>query len=62
MKMPYYPYFFTLKCHLRVKIPEIFPRSLRSLRIFKSASMFSQEAYRLTPQFLIFNLKDSLFG
>ena len=53
MKMPYYPYFFTLKCHLRVKNPEIFPRS---------DSMFIQGARRLTPQFLMFSLKVSLFG
>ena len=62
MKMPYYPYFFTLKCHLRVKIPEIFPRSLHSLGFYKLTSMFSQGAYHLTPQFLMFNLKVSLFG
>ena len=24
MKMPYYPYFFTLKCHLCVKIQKFF--------------------------------------
>ena len=28
MKMPSYPYFFTLKCHLRIKIQNFFPRSL----------------------------------
>ena len=24
LKMPYYPYFFTVKCHLRVKIQKYF--------------------------------------
>ena len=26
LKMPYYLYFFTLKCHFRDKNPELFPR------------------------------------
>ena len=49
--MPYYPYFFTLKCHLRVKIQNFFPRSLRLFGFYKITSMFIQGARRLTPQF-----------
>ena len=58
MKMPYY--FFTLKCDLRVKNPEFFPRSLPSLGYYKWTLMFIQGARRLTPQFLIFCLKVSV--
>ena len=39
---------------------EIFPRSLRSLRFYKLTSMFIQGEWRLTPQFLLFNLIVSL--
>ena len=44
------------------KNPEIFPRSLRPLRFHKLTFMFVQGARRLTPQFLMFNLKVSMFG
>ena len=40
LKMPYYPYFFTLKCHLCGKNPEFFPRSLCSLRFINSLLYF----------------------
>ena len=37
VKMPCYPYIFTLKCLLRVK-SRIFPRSLRLLRMYTFAA------------------------
>ena len=61
MKMPYYPYFFTLKCHLRVKIQKFFLAPV-ACSDFKLTSKFIQGARRLKPQFLMFNLKVSLFG
>ena len=39
MKMPCYPY-FSSKMAFTLKIPEIFPRSLRSLWFYKLSSMF----------------------
>ena len=53
---------FHSKMSFTHKNPEIFPRSLRSLVFYKLTSMFIQGAHPLTLQFLMFNLKVSLFG
>ena len=60
LKMPYYPYFFTLICHLRVKIPEFFPRLLRSLELFKLTIIFFPRGWLLKNIFFYFLLKKSL--
>ena len=52
---------FHSKMSFTRKNPEIFPRSLRSLRFYKLTSMFFQGARCLTPQIFILNLKVSLF-
>ena len=44
MKMPYYPYFSTLKFDLRVKIQKFFLVRFRSLRFLKLTPMFIQGA------------------
>ena len=53
---------FHSKMSSTCKNPENFPRSLRCLAFYKLAAMFIQGVHRLTPQFLMFNLKVSLFG
>ena len=58
LKMPYYPYFFTVRCHLRVKNPEFFSRLLRWLRFIIRFSK-EQTAKHLKFKFLTKNV--SLF-
>ena len=58
--MPYYPYFFTLQCHLRVKIQKFFLARLARSDFINQ--LFIQGARRLTPQISMFNLEVSLFG
>ena len=58
MKMPYYPYFFILKCHLRIKIQIFFLARFHS----KINFYVHQWACRLTPQNLRLNLKVSLLS
>ena len=53
---------FHSKMSFTRKNPEIFPRSLRLLGFYKLTSKFIQGARRLKPQFLMSNLKVSLFG
>ena len=53
---------FHSKMSFTRKNPELFPRSLRSFGFYKLTCMFIQGARRLTPQFLMFSLKVSLFG
>ena len=60
--MPYYPYFFTLKCHLRVKIQKFFlARFARSVFISLLLCSF-RETRLLTPQILCLTLKSLILA
>ena len=62
LKMPYYPYPCTLKCHLRVKIQKIIlARYIRSNFIY-SQSTFLREHAAKHFNFLLSNPKKSLFS
>ena len=61
LKMPFYPSFFTLKCHLLVKI-RIFSCWLRSLGFNKLTKDLFQRARCKTSFFLDLTPKGSLFS
>ena len=54
LKIPYYPYFFILKCHLRVKIQNFFPHSFHSLGFNNLSIFFFQGVRYKTSQIFIF--------
>ena len=64
LKMPYYPPFSTLKCHLLVKIQIqfFFPRSLRSLGLNKLTNDLFREHAAKHHFFLVLTPKGSLLS